>query len=118
MDPRLYEQLSRMQDHFGKVKATVVSGFRFAERSSSRHYHASAMDIRITGVSIREMYDMAESLDGGGMGIGIYPRADFVHVDWRAPGEPSYRWTDRSPAGSDSPGKRPSHRARSRKPTS
>ncbi|HUQ03916.1 MAG TPA: DUF882 domain-containing protein [Kofleriaceae bacterium] len=100
VDPRLYEQLSRISDHFGGKEIELVSGFRFAERSSSRHYHASAMDIRITGVSIKDMYAYAESLDGGGMGIGIYPRSGFIHVDYRAPGEPSYRWTDYSPSGS------------------
>jgi uncharacterized protein YcbK (DUF882 family) len=100
LDPRLYEQLSRIQDHFGKVRATVVSGFRFAERSSSRHFHASAIDIKLEGVGLRDMYAYAQSLDGGGMGIGIYPRSGFIHVDYRAPGEPSYRWTDYSPSGS------------------
>ncbi|MBA3457450.1 MAG: YcbK family protein [Deltaproteobacteria bacterium] len=92
----LYEQLSRIYDHFGGKRVDLVSGFRFAERSSSRHFHASAMDIRITGVSIRDMYAYAESLDGGNMGIGLYPTSGFIHVDFRAQGEPSYRWTDRS----------------------
>ncbi len=92
----LYEQLSRIYDHFGGKRVDLVSGFRYAERSSSRHFHASAMDIRITGVSIRDMYAYAESLDGGNMGIGLYPTSGFIHVDYRAQGEPSYRWTDRS----------------------
>ncbi len=92
--PELYEQLSRISDHFGGKKIELVSGFRFAERSSSRHFHASAMDIRINEVSIRDMYAYAESLDQGNMGIGIYPTSQFIHVDFRAPGEPSYRWTD------------------------
>lgn len=121
VDPRLYEQLSRIQDHFGGKQIELVSGFRFAERSSSRHYHASAMDIRITGVSIREMYAMAESLDGGGMGIGIYPRSGFIHVDYRAPGEPSYRWTDYSGPGSSEAKRKKSktgRTARAKKPTS
>ncbi len=96
VDPRLYEQLSRIQDHFEGARVELVSGFRYKERSSSRHYHASAMDIRFKGVSIRELYEYAESLDLGGMGIGLYPNSGFVHVDFRAPGEPSYRWTDRS----------------------
>lgn len=96
----LYEQLSRIYDHFEGKRVDLVSGFRFAERSSSRHFHASAMDIRIKDVSIYEMKKFAESLDGGNMGIGIYPNSGFVHVDVRAPGEPSYRWTDRSGAGS------------------
>jgi len=92
----LYEQLSRFYDHFEGKRIDLVSGFRFAERSSSRHFHASAMDIRIPGVSIREMYKFAESLDAGGMGVGLYPTSGFIHVDFRAPGEPSYRWTDYS----------------------
>ena len=101
VDPRLYEMLSRIYDHFGKQEIELVSGFRFRERDSSRHYHASAMDIRIKGVSIRELRDFAESLDEGGMGIGIYPTSGFIHVDFRAPGEPSYRWTDLSGPDSD-----------------
>lgn len=94
--PELYEMLSRIYDHFGGKRINLVSGFRGSERSSSRHFHASAMDIRIEGVSIRELYEFAETLDAGGMGIGIYPRSQFVHVDYRAPGDASYRWTDRS----------------------
>lgn len=125
LDPRLYEQLSRIQDHFGGVRASVVSGFRFAERSSSRHFHASAIDIRLEGVGIRDMYSYAQSLDGGGMGMGIYPHSGFIHVDYRAPGEPSYRWTDYSGPGGKAKkakgkGKRkaPGRTARAKRPTS
>jgi len=101
VDPRLYEQLSRIQDHYEGARVELVSGFRYTERSSSRHYHASAMDIKFKGVSIKDLYAYAQTLDLGGMGIGIYPNSGFVHVDFRAPGEPSYRWTDRSYPGSD-----------------
>ncbi len=124
LDPRLYEQLSRMQDHFGGARATIISGFRFAERSSSRHFHASAIDIRIDGVGVRDMYTYAQGLDAGGMGIGIYPHSNFVHIDFRAPGEPSYRWTDhsghRSKArkGKGKRGKAPGRTARAKRPTS
>ncbi|MDX2092792.1 MAG: DUF882 domain-containing protein [Kofleriaceae bacterium] len=104
--PELYEQLSRIYDHFGGKRVDLVSGFRFAERSSSRHFHASAMDIRIKGATIREMYAFAESLDVGNMGIGLYPTSNFIHVDFRAPGEPSYRWTDRSGPGNGKKGKK------------
>jgi uncharacterized protein YcbK (DUF882 family) len=113
----LYEQLSRIYDHFGKP-VHLVSGFRFAERDSSRHFHASAMDIRVPGVSIRDLYAYAESLDIGGagaMGIGIYPTSEFVHVDFRAPGEPSFRWTDYS---GHSPAKKPGRSQPARKPVS
>ncbi len=111
----LYEQLSRINDHFEGKQIYLVSGFRFAERNSSRHYHASAMDIRIPGVSINEMYAFAGSLDAGNMGLGIYPTSQFIHVDFRAPGEPSYRWTDYSGHGG---GGHPSHSKKaSKKPT-
>ncbi len=121
----LYEQLSRFFDHFEGKRIDLVSGFRWAERNSSRHYHASAMDIRIKGVSINEMYRFAESLDAGGMGIGLYPVSGFVHVDFRAPGEPSYRWTDTTGPNSGKSTKskkkkkKPSYRTQpARKPTS
>lgn len=120
--PELYEQLSRIYDHFEGKRISLVSGFRFAERNSSRHYHASAMDIRVEGVSIKQIYAYAESLDAGGMGIGIYPTSGFVHVDFRAPGEPSYRWTDtHGPDHKKHKASKKKHRPRTqpaRKPTS
>ena len=107
VDPRLFEILSIISDHFGNERVELVSGFRFQKDEGSRHFHASAMDIRIPGVSTKELYKFAESLDSGGMGIGIYPRGKFVHVDFRAPGAKSYRWTDTSPRGAGA-GKAPS----------
>jgi uncharacterized protein YcbK (DUF882 family) len=106
----LYEHLSRICDHFPDHRVDLVSGFRFHERDSSRHYHASAMDIRIKEIPIRQLYNFAETLDvgvdaEGALGIGIYPTSQFIHVDFRAPGEPSYRWTDWS--GHDSGKKKP-----------
>ena len=112
VDPRLYEILSIISDHFGGKRVELISGFRFQKNEGSRHYHASAMDIRVPGVSTRELYKFAESLDTGGMGIGLYPRSGFVHVDMRAPGDPSYRWVDRSPRGSGTRGGSPSKRRR------
>lgn len=119
----LYEQMSRIYDHFEGKQVQLVSGFRFAERDSSRHWHASAMDIRVAGVSYKEVYDFAATLDNGHMGLGIYPNSQFVHVDFRAPGEPSYRWVDysgHSPARSSKPAKKPAvqHTQPARKPVS
>lgn len=96
VDPKLYTVLSIIFDHFDGKRIELTSGFRFQKNEGSRHFHASAMDIRVEGVSMRELYKYAETLDRGGMGIGMYPRSGFVHVDFRAPGEPSYRWTDYS----------------------
>jgi uncharacterized protein YcbK (DUF882 family) len=107
IDPRLYEMLSRVYDHFGK-RIELVSGFRNQKRTSSFHFHGSASDIRIPGVPDKVLHKFVESLDTGGMGIGIYPRAGFVHVDIRP--EPSYRWTDYSPPGSSDMGHAHKHK--------
>lgn len=99
INPRLFEILAMISDHFGGRRIELISGFRNQEHTTSFHFHGSASDIRIPGVSDRALQKYAESLDRGGMGIGIYPRGGFVHVDVRT-NEPSYRWTDYSPPGS------------------
>jgi uncharacterized protein YcbK (DUF882 family) len=96
IEPRLFEMLSRIYDRFQRP-LELVSGFRNQERVSSFHFHGSASDVRIAGVSEKELHRFVTSLDPGGMGIGLYPRAGFVHVDIRP--EASYRWTDYSPPG-------------------
>jgi uncharacterized protein YcbK (DUF882 family) len=101
IDPHLFEMISRIYDHFGK-RIELVSGFRNQQRTSSYHFHGSASDIRIPGVSDKELHKFIGSLDAGGMGLGIYPRAGFVHVDIRP--EPSYRWVDYSPPGTSDMG--------------
>lgn len=90
----LVEQMSRIYDHFGGKQIQLVSGHRYAERDSSRHFHASAMDIRVKDTSYRQVHEFAGTLDSGHMGLGQYPTSQFVHIDFRAPGEPSFRWTD------------------------
>jgi hypothetical protein len=51
------------------------------------------------------------------MGVGVYPNSQFIHVDFRAPGEPSFRWTDWS--GSSRPKAKPPGRTQpARKPVS
>ncbi len=102
VDPELYEVLATIYDHFGQKRIELVSGFRNQPNQGSRHFHASAMDIRIDGISPKKLYRFAESLDTGGMGIGLYPTSRFIHVDFRAPGEKSYRWTDYSGPGGKS----------------
>jgi uncharacterized protein YcbK (DUF882 family) len=94
IEPRLYELLSHIYDQFGEKTLEFVSGFRDQPRATSYHYLGSAMDMRVRGVSVRELRDFVKTLDTGGMGLGLYPRVGFIHVDVRP--EPSYYWTDRS----------------------
>ncbi len=102
IDPRLFVVLSHIYDRY-KKPLELVSGFRNQQRVTSFHFHGSASDIRIAGVSEKELHRFVASLDIGGMGLGIYPRAGFIHVDIRP--EPSYRWVDYSPPGTSDMGR-------------
>jgi uncharacterized protein YcbK (DUF882 family) len=104
IDPRLYVLLSHVYDHFHK-RLDLVSGFRNQRRETSFHFKGSASDIRIEGVPPKKIRQFAETLDAGGMGIGLYPRARFVHIDVRP--LPSYRWIDNARPNPNSPDKRP-----------
>jgi uncharacterized protein YcbK (DUF882 family) len=105
MDPQLLTILSAVYDHFGGKPLEIVSGYRNQRKLSSNHTKGTASDIRISGVSIKQIKAFAETLDRGAMGIGIYPVSGFVHIDVRPP--PSYRWTDYSPPNSNASEKRP-----------
>ena len=105
MDPQLLTILSAVYDHFGGKPLEIVSGYRNQRKLSSNHTKGTASDIRISGVSIKQIKAFAETLDRGGMGIGIYPVSGFVHIDVRPP--PSFRWTDYSPPNSNASEKRP-----------
>src|SRR5512140_1162439 len=47
--------------------------------ANSLHLVGKAIDIRVPGVALRDLYRTAVGLRGGG--VGIYPRSDFIHVD-------------------------------------
>lgn len=112
IEPRLMTALSHVYDHFGGKRIEIVSGYRNQRRQTSFHYQASASDIRIPDVKPQKVRAFVETLDAGGMGIGLYPRTQFVHVDVRPP--PSYRWIDWSRSDPDNPDKRPPRSLRKR----
>jgi uncharacterized protein YcbK (DUF882 family) len=105
MDPQLLMLLSHVQDHFGGKPLEIVSGYRNQRKQTSNHFKGTATDFRISGVPPKKIREFAETLDGGGIGIGLYPRSGFVHIDVRPP--PSYRWIDYSAPGSNEAEKRP-----------
>src|SRR5512136_122377 len=47
--------------------------------ANSLHLVGKAIDIRVPGVKLRDLYRTAVGLQGGG--VGLYPSSDFVHVD-------------------------------------
>jgi uncharacterized protein YcbK (DUF882 family) len=105
IEPRLFAILSHITDRFGERRIEVTSGYRNQQRTTSNHYRGSATDIHVQGVDPAELSAFVDSLDSGGMGVGLYPRGGFVHVDIRPP--PSYRWIDYSPTDPDDPNRRP-----------
>src|SRR6185295_12899583 len=61
---------------------------------------AATGEVRAIRAELYEIQKFAATLDTGNMGLGIYPTGGFIHLDVRAPGEPSFRWTDYSgPSG-------------------
>jgi uncharacterized protein YcbK (DUF882 family) len=69
----------------------VISGYRSPRTNAtlraggggvaanSLHLLGQAIDIRVPGLKLRDLYRAAVALHGGG--VGIYPASDFVHVD-------------------------------------
>jgi len=91
--PRLLELVYRVQRHFGAPYVAVVSGFR-NQRRTSRHTSGRAIDMSLPGVSIRDLAAYCHTF--GFVGVGIYPRSGFVHLDVR---NASYFWVDSSRPG-------------------
>lgn len=94
---RLVELLVRISDHFGGRPVHILSGFRPAgghTEESSHHTDGSAIDLRIQGISNRDLRDFLRTL--AGVGVGYYPNSSFVHFDVR--GRSAY-WVDRSGRG-------------------
>lgn len=92
-DPRLFDLLNELVASVGRPNGEidVVCGYRTPEtnralrRRSRRvakhslHMQAMAIDIRVPGVSTRELRNAALQLHEGG--VGYYRRKAFVHVD-------------------------------------
>ena len=69
----------------------VISGYRSPRTNAflrangrgvaehSLHLLGRAVDIRVPGLGLQDLYRAAVSLRGGG--VGIYPASDFIHVD-------------------------------------
>lgn len=91
IDLRLLDLLYVITKLSGKERIDVISGYRspatneYLRRTKkgvakdSYHTHGKAIDIRIEGMSLEALRDLAISLRAGG--VGYYPRSGFVHLD-------------------------------------
>jgi len=93
LDPRVFDLLHDLTVAVGQPGAEVdiICGYRtpwsndFLRRttqgvaSHSLHVQGEAIDIRMPGVSISKLRDVALTLGRGG--VGYYPESRFVHID-------------------------------------
>ncbi len=96
----LCKALERIRDACGGRKITVISGYRppgydLARRAAghtgvsehSQHGEGRAADIRVAGVTARQVFNAALRLATTSQiqigGLGLYVEEDFVHVDVR-----------------------------------
>lgn len=107
--PRLLRTLQLMSDRFGGRRIVLLSGYRPAHAGEpvSRHSLGQAVDVRVEGIPLRDVWQYCQTLDN--MGCGLFPRQDYVHVDvrtapeaWqrdgrRATGRPPARQLDPDP---------------------
>jgi uncharacterized protein YcbK (DUF882 family) len=92
MDPRLYVLLTSLAIEAGvPARYEVISGYRspasnalLRKRSNgvaqrSLHMEGRAIDVRLAGLPLARLRDLALARAIGG--VGYYPRSDFVHLD-------------------------------------
>ena len=92
MDPRVIEYVNLVQKTLGgDGEIHVISAYRSPEYNAqlvrrsrraarhSLHVEGQAIDLFIPGVRLREIRQVALTLQYGG--VGYYPRAGFVHLD-------------------------------------
>jgi uncharacterized protein YcbK (DUF882 family) len=93
MDPNLFDQLTDLAAAAGVAPSyEIISGYRSPESNSkmaarpgsgvskkSLHMQGRAMDVRLKGVSVEKLRDLALAAKRGG--VGYYQRSQFVHID-------------------------------------
>jgi len=93
MDPNLFDQLVDLAAAAGvEPRYEIISGYRSPESNSkmaakpgsgvskkSLHMQGRAMDVRLKGVTVEKLRDLALAAKRGG--VGYYERSQFVHID-------------------------------------
>lgn len=88
IDSDLVNVLQKIRTHFGK-SVTITSAYRTPTKNKavggttySQHLYGKAADIKVSGVTPKNVAKYAETILGNKGGIGIY--STFVHIDTRA----------------------------------
>ena len=93
-DPRTFDVLYTILGKLGRPDSVieVLCGYRTEETNEelrrrggtnaakhSQHIQATALDIRVEGISAAQLRDAALAVGAGG--VGYYPKGGFIHVD-------------------------------------
>ena len=88
IDSELVTSLQNIRTHFGK-SVTITSAYRTPTKNKavggqtySQHLYGRAADIKVKGVTPKQVAAYAEKLLPGKGGIGIY--STFTHIDVRS----------------------------------
>lgn len=96
IDPQLLDQICLLQhklEHPGAFN--IISGYRSPQTNAwlrhhetgvakhSLHMQGRAIDLRLPGVPLKHLRQVALAMHAGG--VGYYPRSDFVHLDTGRP---------------------------------
>lgn len=92
IDRRLLDVLTTIQRFSGSHSCyEIISGYRSAKTNEvlrkkssgvgkkSYHMQGRALDIRLAGLDIGVLRDLAVKFNNGG--VGFYPKSNFVHID-------------------------------------
>ena len=90
ISPRLLDLVYRAMRHFDAPLVHLISGYR-ADRAGSRHTQGRAIDMVLPGISNEELATYVRQF--GFVGVGVYPKSGFVHLDVR---DQSFFWVDQS----------------------
>ncbi|MEJ2360877.1 MAG: DUF882 domain-containing protein [Gammaproteobacteria bacterium] len=96
IDPRLLDQICLLQHKLGQRGAFhIISGYRSPQTNAwlrhhgtgvakhSLHMQGRAIDLRLPGVELKHLRQVALAMHAGG--VGYYPKSDFVHLDTGRP---------------------------------
>lgn len=116
MNPRLIQLLLRISQHFKAAELQIISAHRLADgvvtNETSQHNYGNASDIRVSGVPVDTLTQVAKDLGAGG--VGSYYRHHFVHVDVR---EKRYFWREAEVSSELSPADEATTEAASEEPS-
>ena len=92
IDPRLYDLVHAIADRAGtRPDFEIICGYRSPATNAmlraqgrgvarrSLHLIGKAIDLRLRGVPLARLRNIALSMRAGG--VGYYPRSDFLHLD-------------------------------------